>query len=182
LLLASFPATEFAATELMSTNAIFESCGNGAGGLSAGGGAGGCPAGGCIAGGCPVGAVGDGCVGAGFGGCAVGGCANPMVAVSANAAAVIIIIFSGLILLGPLLVRFQLPVSSCQVPVASAVLHWQLQLAISSERRPYGEAELEALLRQQVVVEHAAALRVHRKNQPERHVQHRHEEPDFRAC
>src|SRR6185312_13145972 len=51
----------------------------------------------------------------------------------------------------------------------------------SSERRTHREPELPLLLRLQVVVEHVAPRRIHRKNQPERHVQHRHEEADFRS-
>src|SRR2546427_8705024 len=47
------------------------------------------------------------------------------------------------------------------------------------EGRADREPELELALRLQRVVEHAASLRVHRKNEAERNVQHRHEEPDF---
>src|SRR5689334_11376080 len=57
--------------------------------------------------------------------------------------------------------------------------NWRLETL--SERRANREAELESLLRLQVVVQHVATRRIHRENQAERHVQHRHEEANFRS-
>src|SRR6188472_951206 len=62
---------------------------------------------------------------------------------------------------------------------------WELIMTfphpVSLERRADGETELETFLEIQVVVEHVAALGIHRENQPEGHVQDRHEEADFRS-
>src|SRR5207244_1098699 len=49
------------------------------------------------------------------------------------------------------------------------------------EGRADREPELELALRLQSVVEHAAPLRIHCKNEAERNVQHRHEEAHFGA-
>src|SRR5437667_6525475 len=50
-----------------------------------------------------------------------------------------------------------------------------------SEGGADGEPELERALRLQGVVQHAGPLRVIGEDQPERHVQHRHEEADLDA-
>src|SRR2546425_3104315 len=50
-----------------------------------------------------------------------------------------------------------------------------------SERRAHSEPELERFLGLQLVVEHARALRIVGEDQPERDVQHRHEEPNLQA-
>src|ERR1700736_2176663 len=56
------------------------------------------------------------------------------------------------------------------------------ELSAQLESRPNVKSEPELLfLLQSRRVQHALALRVLRKNQPERHVQHRHLEPNFRA-
>src|SRR4051812_1252119 len=69
----------------------------------------------------------------------------------------------------------QLPAS--HLPAGSG--RWRLEAC--SERRSHREPELVLLFGLEVVVEHARTRRVHREDQPERHVQHRHEEPDFGA-
>ena len=50
---------------------------------------------------------------------------------------------------------------------------------LSLECRSHREAEHQLLGRPQIVVQHALALRVFSKNQAERHVEDRHEEPDL---
>src|SRR5688500_12334526 len=61
---------------------------------------------------------------------------------------------------------------------------WGLEFGIWDfllEGRSHCEAEDLVLLRTEVVVEHALALRVPGVNQPERHVQYRHEEAQLDA-
>src|SRR4029450_14092982 len=49
------------------------------------------------------------------------------------------------------------------------------------ERRPDRKSELERLLRLQLIVEDALSSRIVSEDEPERDVQHRHEETDFSA-
>src|SRR6185436_16590101 len=73
------------------------------------------------------------------------------------------------------------PASALPRQSSTSQLSWKSCPFSELERRAYGEPELVLLLGLEVVVQHVATLRVHREDQPERNVEHRHEEPDLGA-